>query len=156
MTCFSLCPQFFVGCDAGLAEFGIQGAFGWSVSTYLEERAASGMGPSRGAVMDSYRAECSGLLSILRFLIRLSEFSDMFEEWRGAIGTDSQSMLDRLFCKPTSVNSDQQRFYADLDPLLPERDLLVEIQNSLRILPGVSVVYVKGHKTIGEPWNNCL
>ena len=99
MTCFSLQPQFFAGWD-GSAKFGNQGAFGWSVSTHLEERAASGMGPSRGKVMDSYRAECSGLLSILRFLIRLAEFSDVFDDWSGVIGTDSQSMLDKLFCKP--------------------------------------------------------
>jgi hypothetical protein len=74
MTCFSLQPQFFAGCD-GSAKFGTDGAYGWTISTYLKERAATGMGPSRGAVVDSYRAECSGLLSILRFLIRLAEFS---------------------------------------------------------------------------------
>ena len=98
MTCFSLHPQFFAGCN-GSAKYGNQGAFGWSVSTYLEERAATGMGPSRGAVMDSYRAECSGLLSLLRFLIRLADFTTMFEPWTGVIGTDSQSMLDRVFKK---------------------------------------------------------
>ena len=68
MTCFSLLPQFFAGCD-GSAKFGTHGAYGWTISTHLEERAATGMGPSRGASIDSYRAECSGLLSILRFLI---------------------------------------------------------------------------------------
>lgn len=75
MTCFALFePQFFAGCD-GSAKFGTQGAFGWSLSTCLEERVTTGMGPSRDAVMDSYRAERSGLLSILRFLIRLAEFT---------------------------------------------------------------------------------
>jgi hypothetical protein len=98
MTCFSLQPQFFAGCD-GSAKFGNQGAYGWTISTHLEERAATGMGPSRGAVVNSYCAECSGLLSILRFLIRLAEFSAMYEPWCGVIGTDSNSMLDRLFVK---------------------------------------------------------
>jgi hypothetical protein len=38
-----------------------------------------------------------------------------------------------------------------LDPLLPEWDLLVEIQSSLSILPGVSVVYVKAHQDDQRP-----
>jgi hypothetical protein len=101
--------------------------------------------------MDSYRAECSGLLSILWFLIRLAEFSDMFEDWSGVIGTESQSILDQLFCKPASAHSDQPPSLAALDPLLSEWDLLVEIQSSLRILPGVSVVYVKAHQDDQRP-----
>jgi hypothetical protein len=58
---------------------------------------ATGMGPSRGQVMDSYRAECSGMLSILRFLIRVAEYTQMVDDWEGTIGTDSQSMLDTVF-----------------------------------------------------------
>ena len=107
MTCFSLQPQFFAGCD-GSSKFGTHGAFGWTISTHLEERAATGMGPSRGEAMDSYRAECSGMLSFLRFLIRLAEFTAMFEPWCGVLGTDSQSLIDRLFqknpCRPAPTS----------------------------------------------------
>jgi hypothetical protein len=46
---------------------------------------------------DSYRAECSGMLAILRFLIRLAEYTDMVGTWVGRVGTDSQSLLDRVF-----------------------------------------------------------
>ena len=150
MTCFSLLPQFFAGCD-GSAKFGTHGAYGWTISPHLEERAATGMGPSRGASIDSYQAECSGLLSILRFLIRLAEFTSMYEQWCGVIGTDSQRLLDRLFTKLPSVSSDLPRTLAVLDPLLPEWDLLVEIQHSLRVLPGMSVIYVKGHQDSRRP-----
>ena len=101
--------------------------------------------------MDSYRAECSGLLSILRFLIRLAEFSYVFDDWSGVIGTDSQSMLDRLFCKPVLAHTAQPPSLAALDPLLPEWDLVVEIQSSLRILPGVSIVYVQAHQDDKRP-----
>jgi hypothetical protein len=96
--------------------------------------------------MDSYRAECSGMLSFLRFLIRLAEFTAMYEPWCGVIGTDSQSMTDRLFQRDPTPSGDDERVLAVLDPLLPEWDLLIEIQTSLRALPGVSVVYVKGHQ----------
>ena len=145
MTCFSLQPHFYAGCD-GSSKFSTNGAFGWTISTHLEERAATGMGPSRGAVMDSYRAECSGLLSILRFLIRLSEFSEMYEPWSGVIGTDSQSMIDKVFEKVPVRSGDHPRTLAVLDPIVPEWDLLVEIQSALRILHGVSVIHVKGHQ----------
>ena len=107
MTCFSLQPQFFAGCD-GSSKFGTHGAFGWTISTHLEERAATGMGPSRGEAMDSYRAECSGMLSFLRFLIRLAEFTAMFEPWCGVLGTDSQSLIDRLFQKESLPSSADQ------------------------------------------------
>ena len=110
------------------------------------------MGPSRGHVMDSYRAECSGMLSILRFLIRLAEFTAMDGTWRGTIGTDSQSMLDTIFGRgkdnspaakePTSLQPDVE----PLHPLIPEWDLLVEIRNTLFQLPNVKLVYVKGHQ----------
>ena len=149
MTCFSLQPQFFAGCD-GSAKFGTEGAYGWTICTHIEERAVTGMGPSRGAVVDSHRAECSGLLSILRFLIRLAEFSTMYDPWCGVIGTDGKSMLDRLFTKDSGSSDDQPRTMAVLDPLLLEWDLLVEIQASLRCLPGVAVVYVKGHQDTGR------
>jgi hypothetical protein len=41
MTCFSLQPHFFAGCDG--SKFGNQGAFGWTVSAYHEGRAATRM-----------------------------------------------------------------------------------------------------------------
>jgi hypothetical protein len=95
-VCLELQQGFEAGSD-GSAKFGTDGSFGWIVSTSQGERAATGMGPSRGQVMDSYRAECSGMLSILRFLIRIAEYTSMVDEWQGTIGTDSQSMLDTIF-----------------------------------------------------------
>ena len=87
---------FIAGSD-GSEKFGADGVFGWMISTTGGERVACGKGPSRGHVMDSYRAECSGMLSILRFIIRLAEFTAAATTWEGTIGTDSQSMLDTIF-----------------------------------------------------------
>jgi hypothetical protein len=61
---------------------------------------AVGMEPSRGMSMDSFRAECSGCLSLLWFFIRLAEYTGRCEPWRGIIGTDSQSMLNTVALKP--------------------------------------------------------
>jgi hypothetical protein len=67
------------------------------ISNKNGERTASGMGPSRGFRVDSYCAECSGVLSCLRFLARLGEYIQRTDEWKGFIGTDSTSMLKKLF-----------------------------------------------------------
>ena len=119
------------------------GAFGWMLSNPEGDIAASAMGPARGAKMDSYRAECTGMLSLLRFLFRLGHYSHMDALWRGVIGTDNQSMLDRLY-KADPTNSRKQ--LASLDVMDPEWDLLMEIQESLREMPGVTLTYVKGHQ----------
>ena len=142
---------FVTGSD-GSAKFGTDGAFGWMMSNLEGERAASGMGPVRGINIDSYRAECSGMLAFLRFLLRVADFTDMVGTWEGTICTDSQSMLDTLFgrgktghpaaAEPTSLPTDLQ----PLHPLISEWDLLIEIRHTLQTLPGVKSVYVKGHQ----------
>ena len=99
MISLELSFQFMAGSD-GSERYGTHGAFGWMVSNLSGERIASGMGPSRGYRMDSYRAESSGMLSFLRFLIRMAEFTQQAaSDWHGTVGTDSQSLLDRLFGK---------------------------------------------------------
>jgi hypothetical protein len=58
-----------------------QGSYGWMISSDLGDRVARGMGPARGAKVDSYRAEAYGMLTILCFLRRLSEFTTQMEPW---------------------------------------------------------------------------
>jgi hypothetical protein len=122
--------SFLAGSD-GSETYSTDGAFGWMISNGSGERAASGMGPSRGWRMDSYRAECSGMLSLLRFLI-----------------TDSQSMLEKLFgrAKARSGEPMNAAMLVELDVMSAKWDLLREIQVSLRLLPEVSLQYVQGHQ----------
>ena len=84
------------------------------------------------------------MLSFLRFLIRISTYANSDISWRGLVGTDSQSMLDRLFKKGTDPSNHKE--LAILDVLDAEWDLLVEIQHALRELPGADRTYVKGHQ----------
>ena len=149
--CVALQNGFRAGSD-GSEKFGTNGAFGWVIWNWDGDRVPSGMGPSRGLVMNSYRAECSGMLAILRFLIRITAYTDMFCAWAGTIGTDSQSMLDTLFgCdKSSQPTINDPRSLPDdsppLDPMIPEWDLLTKIRNTLRGLPFVKLEYVKGHQ----------
>ena len=86
--CLELQEEFVAGSD-GSKMFNTNGAFGWESSNRVGERAAQGMGPLSGSIMDSYRAECSGMLSILRFLLRLAELTFMEGTWTGTTRTDS-------------------------------------------------------------------
>jgi hypothetical protein len=111
------------------------------LSNVSGERAAAGMGPSRGWRIDSYRAECSGMLSLLRFLIRLGEYTFRVDQWSGTIGTDSHSMLERLFGSKTVKDGKPltAASLVELDVLCAEWDLLIAIQDSLRLLPEVKL-----------------
>jgi hypothetical protein len=68
----------------------------------------------------------------------------MYDQWQGVTGTDSQSMLDRVYQPAASANGDD-RILAAMDVMEPEWDFLVEIQATLRELPWVRLQYVKGH-----------
>jgi ribonuclease HI len=126
-------------------------SFGWMMSSSDGARLAQCMGPVRGRSLHSYRAEATGMLSALRFLIRLREFCQMHDPWLGIVATDSQSLLDTLSGETTldenrNVPVDLDFNRVVLDVMTPEWDVLIEIQKSLRKLPGVRLEYVKGHQ----------
>ena len=140
--CFDLQLYFYAGSD-GSVKHETNGSFGWMLSNTERDQVAWAMGPARCAKVNSYRAECTGMLSLLRFLIQLSNYTNSDEPWRGLVGTDSQSMIDRRYVAGTGNTSKQ---LASLDVLDAEWDLLVEIQDALRELPGVDITYVKSHQ----------
>ncbi len=88
------------------------------------------------------------MLSILRFLIRVGEYAFRVGNWIGTIGTDSRSMLEKLF-RNKNVREGTTlaaTALAELDVMTAEWDLLQEIQLALRLLPYVKLKYVKGHQ----------
>ena len=93
--CLELTPGFRAVSD-GSAKFQTTGSFGWVISTSDGQRLAYGMGPARGRTIHSYRAEAYGLLSLLRFLVRIKEYTGMHEPWVGIIATDSKGVIDTL------------------------------------------------------------
>lgn len=93
------------------------------------------------------------MLAILRFLIRMAEFTEMSYPWTGVVGTDSQSLLDTL------CDKDETRLERDrdepinmsgapvvLDCACPDWDILIEIQDALVKLPRIKLQHVKGHQ----------
>jgi hypothetical protein len=70
--------------------------------------------------------------------------------WIGTIGTDSQSVLDTLNGKDGDPQQVDRPMQPDggkvtLDVLIPDWDVLVEIQQTLIKLPRIKLEYVKGH-----------
>jgi hypothetical protein len=155
-VCEALSHGFRAASD-GSVRFSTQGSFGWALSTDQGIQAATGMGPARGPRPPSYRAEGYGLLSILRFFIRLAEFTGRVDPWTGILVTDSQSVLKTLAGGDRKFNATDEPVQIDgttvvLDVLCPDWDILVEIQYALAHLPGLRLKYVKGHQDKKTPY----
>jgi exonuclease III len=126
-------------------------SFGWAIRDEAGTPSATGMGPAPGGKPTSYRAEAYGMLSLMRFLIRIAEFTDMQFQWQGILGTDSQSLLDTLSGKDKDPQAEEGPIPINgsaviLDPLCPDWDVLIEIQLSQVQLPGIKLQHVRGHQ----------
>ena len=155
--CVEAQPCFRAGSD-GSVRYKTQGSFGWTIRNERNERVAEGMGPARGTQVSSYRAEACGMLSILLFLIRIAEYTEMYFPWKGVIGTDSQSLLDTLHGNDVDPQQTETPMSLDggkvvLDVLCPDWDILIEIQIALEKLPHVKLEYVKGHQDRTKPYD---
>ncbi|KAI2500299.1 hypothetical protein MHU86_14179 [Fragilaria crotonensis] len=130
------------------------GAYGWTLSNDLGDRAVTGMGPAPGAHPNSYRSEAYGMLAMLSFLKRLAEFTYQHEQWHGIIATDSLSLIDTIRgIKRTElgvVDDDLVRpensALLPLDPLSPEWDIVALIRRLLQDMPGLQLQHVRGHQ----------
>jgi hypothetical protein len=144
---FSLCLELTPGFRAvsdGSVTTQLHGSFGWIVSSLNGDRLATGMGPALGRSPHSFRAEAYGLLSFLRFLLRIKEYTGMHDPWMGILATDGQSVLDTLQLgdhDPQEADTpvDLDKGDVVLDCLRPDWDLLIEIQSAMKSLPNVTI-----------------
>ena len=156
--CVELQPQFKAGSDGSVRPHNQHSSFGWSIRNEGGITGAQGMGPAPGSKPNSYRAEAYGMLSIMRFLIRIAEFTGMQFQWTGIIGTDSQSLLDTLNGKDVDPQAEVDPIPIHgakviLDVLCPDWDILIEIQSAKALLPAVNLQYVKGHQDRSTPYH---
>ena len=126
--------------------FQSQGSFGWMLSSDQGDRLASGMGPARSSRPNSYRSEGYGMLALLCFLQRLAEYVQLHNPWRGIIV--SKSLIDTVrgpnhqpIGQPPGTT-----YRRPLDPLSPEWDVVVGIQQLLQTMPGLKLEHIKGHQ----------
>ena len=106
------------------------------------------MGPARSSKPNSYRSEGYGLLALLCFLHRLAEFIQLREPWQGVIATDSKSLIDTIYGpKYLQLGSIQATdFRRPLDPLSPEWDVVIGVQQLLKSMPRITLQHIKGHQ----------
>ena len=104
--CVELQPFLRAVCD-GSVRTNKHSSFGWVIRDEAGNPAATGMGPAPGCKPTSYRAEAYGMLSIMRFLIRIADFTEMQFQWKGVLGTDSQSLLDTLHGKDRDPQAEE-------------------------------------------------
>ena len=133
----------------------IHGSFGWMMSDTNGERWAKGMGPAHGSRTNSYRLESYGMLAGLCFLRRLAEYTGRIPDWRGILGTDSQSLIDTILGQhfiPIQSTVDDDAPLArvvrhhPLDPLLPDWDVVRGIQVLLQSTPMLTLKHIPGHQ----------
>ncbi|KAI2493886.1 hypothetical protein MHU86_20645 [Fragilaria crotonensis] len=108
------------------------------------------MGPASGRALHSYRAEAYGLLSLLRFLGPIKEYTGMHEPWV-LIATNSLGVLNTLKMGDKDIQAvgdpeDLDYGRVVLDCLRSEWDILIEIQTALQGLPNALLRHVKGHQ----------
>ena len=95
------------------------------------------------------------MLSLLRFLIRLAEFTCKFDQWHGIIATDSKSLLDTLFGTALSAQDCQAiKTLQSTDALQADWDVVVEIHRALAVLPGITLRHIKGHQDRKTRYDN--
>ena len=113
------------------------------------------MGPARSSQPNSYRSEGYGMLALLCFLRRLSEFTQAHEPWTGTLATDSKSLIDTIYGpKYLQLGHIQATdFRRPLDPLSPEWDVVYGVQQLLQSMPGLTVKHIKGHQDRATEYN---
>ena len=126
------------GASDGLVKHEEHGAYGWVLSTDRGDRLVFGKGPVRGYHPTFFRAEGVGLLSLLRFLIRIAKYTKIHELWTGTVVTDSKSLLNVLFgIDDTPDNKQPHPQLPYLDPTQADWDVLAELRHSLACFPGL-------------------
>ena len=126
---------------------GEKGAFGWCISHTNGNRLATGMGPAQGWKPSSYRAEGYGLLSILRFLVRLFEFCSS-EPRCSKVYCDNLGLITKILSRQNCTT-----WYPN-ETITSEWDLIQNIVSSLQIFPTPPmIVHVKGHQDDHLPYD---
>ena len=128
------------------------GSFGWIMSDPHGNRIARCSGRVRGSRLSSYRAEGYGMLSIVRFLTRVREFTNTTSENGSFCIACDNNALVRNVNKLIPSHMMQQGATTDLDKhdsleaLQPDWDVLHEIWHSIKEWRPFQVVHVKGHQ----------
>lgn len=143
----------------GSVRFLREGSFGWALSLNNNTNLAHCSGPVFGSKPTSYRAEGYGLLSMIRFLIRLADYCQCRDNMNKCnMASDNLSLVDNVIARQLP-----SQLVDSMDPNAPDRslhhmaqaqpslvsdwDILNEIRLSLPLLHTTpKIKWVKGHQ----------
>ena len=127
----------------------LKGSFAWVLSDLQGNRLAQCSGPVFGYKIGSYRAEGYGILSVLRFLLRMQELHQLAQPPKHSLRSDSKSMLQVIH---------KHKGYAKIFPnatMASDWDVVAEITSTLKQLPEIltpEMQHIKGHQDRQKPY----
>ena len=128
-----------------------KGSFAWILSDLQGNRMARCSGPVFGHKIGSYRSEGYGILSVLRFLLRMKEIHTHPGDPRShSLKSDSKSMIQVIH---------KHKGYAKIFPnatMASEWDVIAEILTTMKALTNEftpELSHVKGHQDRDKPYD---
>jgi len=167
----------FKAASDGSVRYDTDGAFGWVLSLPNKVRLATCSGPAFGSNISSYRAEGYGMLSFLRFILRLFQYCDATfhqnpnGELGGILACDNLSLvrnIQYLQNPQRPVMEEEDGFVTDPSSeirstktnvsIASDWDIINEINLTLRDLQfPIFVEWIKGHQDNKKPYRDlCL
>ena len=123
------------------------GAYGWACSLPHDQRLATNHGPVFGRFPSSFHPEAYGLLSYLRFLYRVSQYTQSLLPKQNIIYTDSASLIEKL------GEIRKWPYFFPSTTMDPDWDVLHQIIFSLCLFPSLPEIhFVQGHQDDDRPY----
>ena len=117
------------------------GAYGWACSLPHGQRLATNHGPIFGHFPSSFHAEANGLLSYLRFLYQVSQYTQSPMPKQNIIYTDSTSLTAKL----SEIR--KWPYFFPNTTMDPDLDVLQQIIVSLCLFPWFpEISFIQGHQ----------
>jgi hypothetical protein len=135
----------FRACSDGSAVV-LEGTYGWSLSLEDGTRLAHGAGPVCGHDPRSFRAEGQGMLSVVCFLRRLTQWTCSDQRLEGVLATDNTGLLARV------SSQSSLRYPIPNSSFKSDWDLVKAIVQTVRASSlQVTYEHVKGHQDSEVP-----
>ena len=135
-------PSFLAACDGGSNR---TSTFGWTLRQDTTDLATC-YGPVDGHNANSYRAEATGLLSLLTFLDLTLSVSNLHLPNPLSIYIDNIALVNQVHMHQSRL------YYSPTEALAPERDLLLQIEHLLD-LPHMNFIihHIRSHQDRNTP-----
>ena len=142
---FQTNPKIITASDRSV--FSSIGAYGWTCSLPHGQHLATNHRPVFGHFPSFFHAKAYGLLSYLRFLYRVSQYTQPHLPKQNIIYTDSASLIEKL------VEIRKWPYFFPNTTMDLDWDVLQQIISSLHLFPSLPEIhFVQGHQDDNRPY----